>query len=207
MRPSSKPLFLKGKFIMKTRLFVAALVSLSFVVGSALAADKELTGSCPISGKPISKEHSIAFKGKEVYFCCPNCDTAFNANTEKYAAKAHHQLLQTGQIIQVACPLTGREINKATLSQVAEAKVSFCCNNCKGKFDKAEDKVALVFASIDKGFTLQTACPISNKKIDVTKVVEHDGKKVYFCCPNCDKAFTANPEKFVAKLPQFKKES
>ena len=60
MRPNSKPLFLKGKLIMKTRLFVAALVSLSFVVGSALAADKELTGSCPISGKPISKARLIA---------------------------------------------------------------------------------------------------------------------------------------------------
>ena len=191
----------------KTRLFVAALVSLSFVVGSVLAADKEFKASCPVSGKSASKESSVAFKGKEVYFCCENCPKNFKANTEKFTAKAHHQLLQTGQIVQVACPLTGRKINKATESKVADAKFSFCCNNCKGKFDKADDKVALVFASIDKGFTLQTTCPVSNKKIDVTKVVEHDGKNVYFCCGNCPKNFKANPEKFVAKLPQFKKES
>lgn len=192
---------------MKTRLFVAAFASLALVAGSVLAADKEFKASCPVSGKAASQDNAVAFKGKEVYFCCENCPTAFKANSDKFAAKAHHQLLATGQIIQVACPLTGNKLNKATLSEVAEAKVSFCCNNCKGKFDKAEDKVALVFASIDKGFTLQTTCPVSNKKIDVTKVIKHEGKNVYFCCPNCDKAFTANPEKFVAKLPQFKKES
>ncbi|MHC4323469.1 MAG: YHS domain-containing protein [Planctomycetota bacterium] len=33
--------------------------------------------------------------------------------------------------------------------------------------------------------------------------VEYKGKKVYFCCPGCDKKFLANPEQYIAKLPQF----
>ena len=188
---------------MKTRLFFAALMSLSFVAGTTLAADKELKGSCPLTGKAIKKEHSVAYLGKEVYFCCPNCPKSFDAEKKTHATKANHQLLLTSQITAVACPLTGNKINTATLSKVDGAEVAFCCNNCKGKFDKAQDKVALVFASLKKGFTLQTNCPVSDKKIDITKVVDHDGTNVYFCCPNCPKAFTANPEKFTAKVPQL----
>jgi YHS domain-containing protein len=35
--------------------------------------------------------------------------------------------------------------------------------------------------------------------------VEYEGKKVYFCCPECKGKFNADPEKYIAKLPQFKK--
>ena len=27
----------------------------------------------------------------------------------------------------------------------------------------------------------------------------------YFCCPGCEDAFKADPEKYMSKLPQFKK--
>ncbi|MHC4257031.1 MAG: YHS domain-containing protein [Planctomycetota bacterium] len=33
--------------------------------------------------------------------------------------------------------------------------------------------------------------------------IEYKGKKVYFCCPGCDEKFTADPEKYLGKLPQF----
>jgi YHS domain-containing protein len=32
---------------------------------------------------------------------------------------------------------------------------------------------------------------------------EYKGKKVYFCCPGCVDRFKADPEKYLAKLPQF----
>jgi Cu(I)/Ag(I) efflux system membrane fusion protein len=53
---------------------------------------------------------------------------------------------------------------------------------------------------------LQDICPVSGKPIDPTKFVEHEGQKVYFCCGGCPKAFTADPDKFLAKLPQFAEE-
>ena len=34
--------------------------------------------------------------------------------------------------------------------------------------------------------------------------VEYKGKKVYFCCKGCEEKFLADPEQYVAKLPQFK---
>lgn len=42
-------------------------------------------------------------------------------------------------------------------------------------------------------------CPVSGKAIDKENSVEHNGGKVYFCCPNCPKAFEKTPEKFASK--------
>ena len=50
----------------------------------------------------------------------------------------------------------------------------------------------------------QTTCPIMGGAIDKAIFVEYQGKKVYFCCPGCQPAFEKNPEKYLAKLPQFK---
>lgn len=49
----------------------------------------------------------------------------------------------------------------------------------------------------------QTTCPVMGGAIDKTIFVEYKGKKVYFCCPGCVETFKANPEKYIAKLPQF----
>jgi len=51
--------------------------------------------------------------------------------------------------------------------------------------------------------TEQTMCPVMNAPIDKQYFVEYEGKKVFFCCPGCDKAFMENPEKYLDKLPQF----
>ena len=32
---------------------------------------------------------------------------------------------------------------------------------------------------------------------------EYKGKKVYFCCAGCKEKFEKEPEKYIAKLPQF----
>lgn len=50
----------------------------------------------------------------------------------------------------------------------------------------------------------QTMCPIMDgNKIDKNVFVEYKGKKVYFCCADCKAKFEADPEKYVANLPQF----
>lgn len=53
---------------------------------------------------------------------------------------------------------------------------------------------------------VQTTCPvIEGRAIDKSFFVEYKGVKVYFCCEGCKPDFEANPEKYLAKLPQFKK--
>ena len=51
----------------------------------------------------------------------------------------------------------------------------------------------------------QTTCPVMGGAINKAIFVEYQGKKVYFCCGGCPDAFKANPEKYIAKLPQFQK--
>jgi YHS domain-containing protein len=50
----------------------------------------------------------------------------------------------------------------------------------------------------------QTTCPVMGGAINKDLFTEYKGKKVYFCCPGCKEQFEKEPEKYIAKLPQFK---
>jgi YHS domain-containing protein len=67
------------------------------------------------------------------------------------------------------------------------AKVYFCCDNCKGKFneDKAKFAVAANMQLVSTKQFTQTKCPLSGAKIDPDKTVEVAGVKVAFCCEKC----------------------
>ena len=82
--------------------------------------------------------------------------------TAKFAEKANLQLVATKQYEQKACPFSGGELNPETAVKVAGVSVAFCCNNCKGKAESAEDdaaKVKMVFANkaFEKGFKKKSA--------------------------------------------------
>jgi YHS domain-containing protein len=52
--------------------------------------------------------------------------------------------------------------------------------------------------------TEQKTCPVmEGNPINKNIFVEYKGKKVYFCCKGCPEKFLANPDEYVAKLPQF----
>jgi YHS domain-containing protein len=178
----------------------------------ASSEEKEFEATCPVSGQPAIEDSIVELKnGAKVYFCCQNCPKAYAANPDKFALKMARQLLETGQVVQVACPITGQPVNKETLVEVGKGKAGFCCKNCLAKYNKADEngKLEILFAKLGEGeaFTRQTKCPVSGKPIGAEFAVEHEGKQVYFCCPNCPKAFEANPAKFIAKLPQFAKDA
>ncbi len=60
--------------------------------------------------------------------------------------------------------------------------------------DAAQVEVAMV----------QKTCPVmEGNPINKAIFVEYKGEKIYFCCKGCPETFLANPEKYVAKLPQF----
>mgnify|MGYP001566155610 CR=1 FL=1 len=42
---------------------------------------------CPVMEMKIDKNVFVEYKGKKVYFCCPDCIDKFKAEPEKYAAK------------------------------------------------------------------------------------------------------------------------
>lgn len=175
----------------------------ALAVAEDKAADK-FEATCPVSGGPAKADHKSKYMGKDVFFCCDNCPKAFDADKKKYDLQAKTQFLETKQIVQVSCPFSGQPVNAEATVALGKAKVAFCCEKCQGKAKDSKELAKLVFADFDKGFTLQTKCPVSGKAIVAEQSVEHDGKKVFFCCPGCPDAFKADPAKFVAKLPQFK---
>lgn len=123
---------------------------------------------CPVSGKDVNKDATVEFEECKVYFCCDKCPKAWEKDKDhaKFGAKAHHQMVQTGQLKQTACPFTGKPVNTAMAVEIEGVKVEFCCDKCKGKVEKAKEdaRVGMVFKDTKKGFKL-------------AKDVEKDAKK------------------------------
>ena len=46
----------------------------------------------------------------------------------------------------------------------------------------------------------QEKCPVMGGKINKEVFTDYNGKRVYFCCPGCDKPFLADPEKYLEKM-------
>ena len=44
-------------------------------------------------------------------------------------------------------------------------------------------------------------CPVADKPVDPAQTIEHDGRRIGFCCAKCKAAFSKEPEKYLAKLP------
>jgi len=72
---------------------------------------------------------------------------------------------------------------------------------CKKKTEPAASRETEEVAA---DITRQTICPVMEGAINKNIFTEYKGKKVYFCCPGCKEKFEKEPEKYLAKLPQFK---
>jgi YHS domain-containing protein len=154
---------------MKARSLLALAVLMTaagMIAASLFAAEPKAEGKaaetkapgkdvkCPVSGKAVTHDDWLEWEKARVYFCCPNCPTAFKKDPSKYAAKAHLQMVQTEQLKEVACPFTGKALNPETAIDVGGVKVAFCCENCKAKAEKTkgDEQINLVFKDVLKGF-------------------------------------------------------
>lgn len=133
---------------------VATSLAVLLVAGATVvAADVDLEGiKCVVANRSAKASNAVEYKDAEVYFCCSNCPKKFAENPKKFATKANMQLVATKQYKQKACPLSGGDINPDTAVKVADAKVAFCCNNCKGKVESAEGEEQLKLVFSEKAF-------------------------------------------------------
>jgi len=51
----------------------------------------------------------------------------------------------------------------------------------------------------------QKLCPVMGQPIDENIYVDYKGRRVYFCCQACVKAFNKEPEKYIKKLDEPRK--
>ena len=84
-----------------------------------------------------------------------------------------------------------KDANESKSAEWKDGKVFFCCDNCKGKFEKMtkeeKDKLApkanaQLVAS--KQYE-QKACPFSGGELNAETKIEVAGAAVAFCCNNC----------------------
>ncbi len=140
---------------MKSLCLSGLCVAVFFSAALVSAAVKEpKDAKCPVSGKGCNPEKSVSFAGGSVYFCCGNCEKAFEGDSAKFAAKAHQQMVSTGQLVQKGCPFSGNPVKEGTQLAIGDAEVGFCCPGCKGRVEKAsaDEQVNMVFGNIAKGF-------------------------------------------------------
>ena len=137
----------------KSLIAIASAMLLMTTVAATHADDAaKVKPTCPVSGKDIDKTRIVSHNGGDVFFCCPNCVKAFKANPAKFAPKANHQLVLTGQAKQKACPLAGKPVNPSKSVRVAGVKVGFCCGGCVAKASKAKGDAQLALVFSDKAF-------------------------------------------------------
>ncbi|MBI1372094.1 MAG: hypothetical protein GC159_04955 [Phycisphaera sp.] len=86
------------------------------------------------------------------------------------------------------CPMSGKSVDPDKTTSV---EVHFCCNNCKGKFDKNPGAYLSKVAKAEEG-----KCPMSGKDAgDKVSTVT-----VGFCCGDCKAKFDKDPKANLAKV-------
>ena len=103
---------MKSRLLPVAALLFVAMVCSTVAVSAAVKEPKD--AKCPVSGKGCNPEKSADFAGGKVYFCCGNCAGAFEKDSTKFAAKAHQQMVSTGQLVQKGCPFSGGALKDGT---------------------------------------------------------------------------------------------
>jgi len=99
---------------------------------------------------------------------------------------------------QQAGPKASFAANVASSTQACSATKTVAQTSCASGGEKSCSATKTVKT------VAQTTCPIMGSPIKESVFTVYEGKKVFFCCKGCDKAFNKNPEKFAKNLPQFK---
>lgn len=94
--------------------------------------------TCPVDGKPISKEQSIEKDGQKTYFCSEKCMTEYKADPAKFKGK-----LMACYTYQTRCPVTGEEIDPTASAELPDGnRVYYCCMACDPAVRKEPAKYA-----------------------------------------------------------------
>ena len=110
-------------------------------------------------------------------------------------------LLATGIIVVGLIMLNGCKKEEPTPAETTTAQTQE--HKGHGHASMTDEPIEAVAAVIE-----QKTCPVmEGNPINKALFVEYKGKKVYFCCPGCEEKFNAEPEKYIAKLPQFQQQA
>lgn len=157
---------------------------------------------CPVGGQPISFAVQTSSENGPVFFCCPNCIKKFNAEPKKFVDKVTDQRKALAQFprTQIICPFSGEAVKSTIFIEDKGSKVYFCCQNCRGKYEKDPAKYA---ANLANSYTYQNNCPVTGKPIaPQISATAPAGETVFFCSKDCPDKFHKDPRQFAPKLEE-----
>ena len=109
------------------------LVAVVFAAGVALAADP-VNKLCPVRAGKAGNPTKIASYSKGVAFCSAACKNKFEKAPNSFGKE-----LAAYKSDSKKCLLDGKPAAAGFESEY-KADVTFCCNNCKGSFEREPDK-------------------------------------------------------------------
>jgi YHS domain-containing protein len=140
--------------------------------------------TCPVTGNPIDKKYYADHSGKRVYFCSAACLETFSKDPEKYIKQLEDQ-----GVVPDKAP---GEVWTCSMHPQVRLSGPGKCPVCGMNLVRVENEAAAVKA--------QTTCPVTGNPIDKKYYADHNGKRVYFCCPACIATFNKDPDKYIKQL-------
>jgi len=101
---------------------------------------------CPVMGMEINREVFIDYRGKRIYFCCPDCINKFKADPAMYLKKTAEQGSAVAEApkmsavaeatkMQTNCPVMEMKVIPGLYIDRQGKRIYFCCPSCLEKFD------------------------------------------------------------------------
>lgn len=174
-------------------------------------------GICPVMKEALPEDaSSTVVNGRRIFVCCPPCSKKIAADpatytavvdkryTEYVAEAAAHEAVHRRMTAQKICPVSGEELGsmgEPVLVKTSEGEEVFlCCKGCEGKAANANH-----WASIQDNLrAAQAKCPVMDKELpENAKSVLVNGRRVFICCPGCEKKLAGDPTNFLAMVDQL----
>jgi Cu(I)/Ag(I) efflux system membrane fusion protein len=122
------------------------------------------------------------------------------------------QLIKTVQtfpvpetIYQAYCPMAFDNAGAQWLQSSEEVlnpyfgEMMLRCGEIQQTFNESNHK-SMAQGSTEPPSSEQTLCPIMGGAINKEVYADHNGLRVYFCCPGCDTTFKEDPEKYISQM-------
>lgn len=178
----------------RDRVFAAAAaVLLAGLIAGAAAHEEKSNKKCPIDAKKVDGKTTSIYV-KSVGFCCNKCMGKFDKDPDAFVEKVSKVPFQ---IVNDACPVSGKKVDPEATARHQGEKIGFCCGRCQAKFEDNPRKFEENIKRTGKAFN--KLCFITRRKINAKKVSTFK-KVVGFCSDGCRTKFEKDPDKHIAKV-------
>lgn len=148
----------------------------------------------PVTGTPALVLYFTEYDGRVIYFSSPESVEKFTSAPETYIGAV---LLQTDWI-QRTDPVSGKTARMHFFADYKGRRVFFASAESVDAFTKEPVKY---LEKVDAELVpAQKTCPVMGGAINPKVFVDHEGRRIYFCCPACVEAFKKAPEKYLEKV-------